>query len=214
MPNNFNRIAPVYDGLSRLVFGRRLQRAQTLFLDQIPGTNVSGTGTSVLVLGGGTGEILTAIFAKQPGCRVLFLEPSAQMVSQATRRVLRLTGPANIAFRVGNETTLRSDERFDVIITPFVLGLFTEETLQTRLVPRLRQALKPDGVWLVTDFVNTPVWWQRTLLWSMIRFFRLTADIEARQLANWQQTLSNVGLTRQRQGFAVWGMVSAEVWRN
>lgn len=210
--NNFNRIAPVYDSLSRIVFGRRLQRAQTLFLDQIPGADASGTGASVLVLGGGTGEILTAIFAKQPGCHVLFLEPSARMVSQATRRVLRLTGPAGITFRVGDEKTLQADERFDTIITPFVLDLFTNETLQTHLIPCLQKTLKPGGIWLVTDFVNTSVWWQRALLWAMIHFFRLTAGIETRQLVNWQQTLRNGGLTRHAQQSTVWGMVSAEVW--
>jgi len=210
--NNFNRIALVYDSLSRIVFGRRLQRAQALFLNQIPSADASGTGASVLVLGGGTGEILTAIFARQPGCHVLFLEPSARMVSQATRRVLRLTCPVGITFRVGNEKTLRSDEQFDAIITPFVLDLFTNETLQTHFIPCLQKTLKPNGIWLATDFVNTPVWWQRVLLWAMIRFFRLTAGIETQQLVDWQQTLRNAGLTRHAQQHTVWGMVSADVW--
>ncbi len=210
--NNFNRIAPVTIACRGLCLGRRLQRAQALFLDQIPGADALGAGASVLVLGGGTGAILTAIFTEQPDCHVLFLESSARMVGQATRRFLRLTDPASITFRVGNETALRSDEQFDAIITPFVLDLFTQETLDTHLIPHLRRTLKPGGVWLVTDFVNTPVWWQRVLLWAMIRFFRLTAGIETRQLVNWQQTLQNAGLTRQAQQSAVRGMVSAEVW--
>lgn len=206
MANNFDWIAPVYDSLSRIVFGRRLQRAQTLFLDQI------SSGASVLLLGGGTGELLVAILTQQPDCHVTYLEPSARMVALATRRVLRLARPAGVTFRVGDETTLHSDEQFDVIITPFVLDLFTEETLQNSLVPRLRQTLKPGGIWLVTDFVNTDVWWQQALLWSMIHFFRLTTGIEARRLADWQQLLSRAGLTRQRQKSVVWGMVSSDVW--
>ena len=204
--SHFNRVAPVYDRLSRLVFGHRLQRAQTLFLDQIP-----AAGASVLLLGGGTGELLAAILARRPDCHVVYLEPSARMVALATRRVLHQSGPVSVSFRVGDETALHPDEQFDVIITPFVLDLFTEETLQTRFIPRLRSVVT-GGIWLVTDFVNTSVWWQRGLLWTMIRFFRLTAGIEARVLANWQQTLRNADLICQDRQSAVWGMVSSEVW--
>ena len=210
--NNFNWIAPVYDSLSWLVFGRRLQRAQTVFLDQIPDADTSGVGVSLLLLGGGTGELLTHILAKRPDCHVVYLEPSARMVALATRRILHHPGPAMVIFRVGDETTLHPDERFDAVITPFVLDLFTEETLQRRIIPRLRQTLKPGGIWLVTDFINTNQWWQQGLLWVMIRFFNLTASIEARTLANWQQALRNAGLARQREQLAVWNMVATEVW--
>lgn len=203
---NFDWIAPVYDTLARLVFGQRLQVAQALFLDRIP------AGASVLLVGGGTGELLVAVCARQPDCHVLYLETSSRMVALATRRMLRWSGPATVTFRVGDELVLHPDEQFDVVITPFVLDLFTEEILLTRLIPRLKQTLKPGGVWLVTDFVNTAGWWQRALLWTMIRFFRLTAGVAVRHLANWQQLLARAGLTRQQQQPAVWGMVSVEVW--
>jgi hypothetical protein len=117
-----------------------------------------------------------------------------------------------VEFRLGDEQSIRPDERFDVLMTPFVLDLFTTETLQTRLFPRLRSALTENGLWFVTDFVSTPVWWQRALIWTMIRFFILTARIEARRLADWQRLLSEAGLSLHERSPQVNGLVSTEVW--
>lgn len=203
---NFNWVAPVYDTLAFLVFGHKLQRAQVIFLDQIP------TGASVLLVGGGTGWLLEQILKHDHAKRIVYLEPSRKMVALASRRMIQNALPGSVDFRVGDETALLPDESFDVIITPFVLDLFTETTLKTRFIPILLNALRPNGVWLVTDFIQPPAWWQKALLWTMIRFFRLTAGIETNTLANWQQCLLDANLVCQDRNRQVGGMVSAEVW--
>lgn len=203
---NFNWIAPVYDGLASVVFGRSLERAQVVFLDRVP------PGASVLIVGGGTGWLLEPLLTNNPVARIVYLETSAQMLARASRRVLNRQLLGTIEFRLGDETALQSGEQFDVVITPFVLDVFTTQTLRTRLIPRLRNALKPGGQWLITDFVRTGVWRQRALLWTMIRFFRLTANIEARQLADWQQLMLETGLRVRERQVQVGGLVSTEVW--
>lgn len=230
---NFNWVAPFYDALSFLVFGRRLQRAQTVFLDQIP------AGASVLIVGGGTGWLLEQALIhcqtkqgksiqpkptsqsrpgqsrpdqSRPG-RILYLETSVGMLHQASRRMVKKSLLGSVEFRLGDETTLGENDCFDVVMTPFLLDLFTEETLQSQLIPRLRSALKPNGCWLVTDFVRTQVWWQKAVLWTMIRFFRLTAGIETRQLSDWQRLLAQAGLTLQKRQPQVGGMVTSEIYR-
>lgn len=203
---NFNWIAPIYDALAFLIFGQKLQRAQAIFLDRIP------PKASVLLVGGGTGWLLEQVLVRCQTERIHYLETSSRMVAQATRRMAHKSLPGRVAFRVGDETSLDSGEQFDVIITPFLLDLFHEQTLQNRLLPRLVRVLKPGGTWLVTDFVNPSAWWQKGLLWTMIRFFRLITGIETRKLANWQQCLTDAGLTVQARRPQVGGMVSAEVW--
>lgn len=202
----FDWIAPVYDGLAFVVFGRQLQRAQAVFLDQIP------ADASVLLLGGGTGWLLEQVLTRCRPKRVVYLDASAQMVARASRRMVQRAIMGSVEFRVGNETKLKPGERFDLILTPFVLDLFTEQTLRSQLIPHLLSVLKPGGLWLVTDFVQTQVWWQRALLWMMICFFRLTAGIEARHLSDWQGLLTESGLICQERRRQVGGMVSAEVW--
>ncbi|GAB3546171.1 class I SAM-dependent methyltransferase [Spirosoma fluminis] len=203
---NFDWVAPVYDALAFTVFGRRLQRAQTVYLNDIP------PGLSVLIVGGGTGWLLEQLLVRCKPDRVVYLELSGPMVARASRRMLRKALPGTVDFRVGDETALRPDERFDLILTPFLLDLFEESTLRMQLIPRLQKSLASAGCWLVTDFVRPSAWWQKVLLWSMIRFFRLTAGIETRQLANWQHCLQVAGLILLRRQAQVGGMVSAEIW--
>lgn len=135
------------------------------------------------------------------------------MLALASKRVINHNVAGSVVFRVGDETCLKPEESFDVIITPFVLDLFTEEYLQAALIPQLQTVLNPDGLWFVTDFVNPRIGWQKLLLWTMIRFFRLTAGIETAELADWQRLLAESGLQRNQQEVQVSGMVSTEVWR-
>jgi ubiquinone/menaquinone biosynthesis C-methylase UbiE len=204
---DFNRIAPIYDALAFAVFGRGLQRAQAVFLNKI------SVDASVLIVGGGTGWLLEEVLRTCQPKRVLYLEASAQMLARASRRMVRHSVLGSVEFRVGTETSLKPAERFDVILTPFVLDLFTEKTLRARFIPQVLNTLNPGGLWLVTDFVQPRRSWQKLLLWIMIRFFRLTAGIETQTLANWQQLLAEAGLVRTEQKTQVGDMVLAEVWR-
>lgn len=204
---NFNWIAPVYDPLAFLVFGRQLDRAQTTFLPQIL------PDSSVLVVGGGTGRLLEQVLTTCQPKQVLYLEASAQMVALSSQRIIRHAVVGSVEFRVGDETLLKPDEHFDVIVTPFVLDLYTAKTLQTSFIPALRSRLKHGGLWLVTDFIQPQIGWQKALLWTMIRFFRLTAGIEIHQLPDWQWCLREAGLTLQEGERRVGGMVATEVWR-
>lgn len=203
---NFDRIAPYYDGLAWVVFGRSLARAQTVFLDRVPAR------ASVLVVGGGTGGLLEPLLSRSQPARIVYLEASARMLARASRRVLRRRLPGQVEFRLGDETALQPGERFEVVITPFVLDLFTAQTLRTRLLPRLRMALLPGGQWLVTDFVPGAGWGPNRLIQVMIWFFRRTANIEAGQLANWQPLFAQLGLRLCERQSQLNGWVSAEVW--
>ena len=203
---NFDWIAPLYDALAFVVFGRKLRQAQVVFLNQIP------VDSTVLIMGGGTGWLLQQVLIQCQPKRVVYIEASARMVARACKRIIRADETGSVTFRVGDEHSL-TNEQFDVILTPFVLDVFNQETLRTQFIPRLKAALKPGGLWLVTDFVNTSTAWQRALLWTMIRFFRLTTGMQAQRLANWQQLLAEAGLIRRKQQTQVGGMVSAEVWQ-
>lgn len=211
---NFDWIAPVYDALAFLVFGRALQKAQLSLLSQpLAGSDpVFRTGASVLMVGGGTGWLLEQLLRQYQPARVLYLEQSARMSALASRRLLKSGVVGVVEFRVGDETALAPNEHFDVIITPFVLDLFTEQALTTHLIPKLLGTLNQHGSWLITDFVRTNRWWQQALLWSMIRFFRLTAGISTTALADWQACLLNTGLRRRQQQRWVSGMVASEIW--
>ena len=203
---DFNWIAPVYDALAFTVFGHRLQRAQVVFLDRIP------VGASVLIVGGGAGWLLEQVLTRCQPNRIVYLEASSQMVVRASRRMIHKSLLGSVEFRVGNENDLLPGEQFDVIITAFVLDLFSETALQTSFIPKLLTVLKPTGLWFITDFVQTNSWWQKAILGSMIQFFRLTAGLNVRTLADWRQCLHKSELALLDRESQVGGMVSTEVW--
>ncbi|KAB7730048.1 methyltransferase domain-containing protein [Rudanella paleaurantiibacter] len=196
----FDTIASAYDPLARLVFGRSLQRAQIRLLPRLP------PGGRWLILGGGTGWLLEQVLDQCAPDYVLYLEASGQMLALSEKRVQRHPARNRVQFRQGTEASLSQQEPFSVILTPFVLDLFSESWLAERMIPQLLQHLATGGYWLVTDFVPTNVWWQRGLVGAMHLFFRWTAGLRSNRLPDWlpliQQRLPSVA-----QEAAVNGMV-------
>lgn len=198
----FDLVAPVYDLLARLAFGRSLIRAQQWGIEQV------NSGSHVLMLGGGTGATLPGLMARQPA-HILYVEASVAMLKRARQR----TRPeAPITFIHGTETDVAIDEQFDVILLPFVLDLYPIDALQTRMLPRLLKALKPNGQLIVTDFDQPDTYWQRAYMWLMLRFFRLTANISVRQWTNWPNALRQAGLVEQAGRLFRGGQVRSGCW--
>lgn len=208
---NFNRIAPVYDSLSRLVFGNSLRRAQTTHLALIP------EQAKVLLIGGGSGWLLEQLLNCRPLVKVTYLEVSSNMLQLAQRRIKQQTPKAltGIDFRLGDENSLQPNETFDIILTPFLLDLFPEERLNY-LMNRLNAALRPQGLWLFSDFwpAQTPApVWQRLLLKSMYAFFGLASGVEATRLPDFNAHFARQPLFLEASASFYSGLVQARAYR-
>jgi tRNA (cmo5U34)-methyltransferase len=207
---SFDFIAPVYDVLAGLVFRDAQKKAQCRFLSEIP------AGATVLILGGGTGCILPELFLKSNPSQVLYLEASRAMLEKARQRMQGLPQARLVEFRLGTEQDLLPQETFSVIITPFVLDLFTTQEVTT-MVQRLSQALAPQGIWLHTDFFlsSRPAQrlWQKPLLWGMYRFFGLVSGISGKTLPPMHQIFRQAGFTSSRQALFFHGFIKAQVWQ-
>lgn len=204
--SNFNGLARIYDALAFAVFGRVLHRAQVHGLLAVP------TGAKVLILGGGTGQLLPDVLNRIQPRQVVYLEASIRMLHLARRRLRTHPLADRVRFRHGTEADLLPNEQFDVVVLPFVLDLFTTETLRQSLLPRVLVALRPGGWLLVTEFEPGRTWGQRILLWLMYRFFRLTAHIEARRLPDWVGALTDVGLHQEQRMPFRQGFISTSCW--
>ncbi|UOR06006.1 methyltransferase domain-containing protein [Hymenobacter aerilatus] len=204
----FDFVAPFYDALARLVFGRALRRAQQTALAGLP----PGT-PHLLIVGGGTGWILGDIWQQCPQARVLYVEASAQMLAQAQawQQQHQPQRSGQIVFRWGTEAALLPAEQFDAVLTFFLLDLFAPSELQ-RIVQQLNAARRPGAPWLLADFTTPTRWWHHGLLAVMYRFFRLTAGISAQRLPPIQQALATVGLRPQQRSFLFGRMMEATVF--
>ena len=182
---SFDRVAPHYDTLARLVFGKSIRRAQLYFLDQIP------PNARVLVVGGGTGWLLVELLRRREVAQVTYLEASQQMLTMARQKVrANSLSAGRVRFVHGTEQALAPEERFSVVITNFVLDMYAGEVLD-HLMQTLAAQLEPDGRWLFTDFRISDQkrhrGWQRLMARAMYGFFHLTAGIAHQSLPPYHQ---------------------------
>ncbi len=186
----FDRVAWCYDALTGVVFGRALQRAQLAALAGLP-----AGAPHVLILGGGTGWVLTEVLRQRPGATVLYLEASPRMLGRARARLARAF-PAmggQVEFRHGTQLALTPGESFDAVITFFVLDCVAQPDMSAALA-QLRAAQRPGAPWLLADFRPAQRGWRWVLLRLMYAFFRLTTGLRARDLPNLRRALGQLGL--------------------
>jgi len=180
--SGFDFLAPVYDSLARLIFGKSIVVSQTWFLDQVQ------PNSKVLILGGGTGWLLKELEKQNPTCEVWYAEASSKMIEKTQSRVLS----EQVHLIQGTEEDIPSQSKFDFIITNFYLDLFSDEKLKS-VIQRINNHTSQSTIWLVTDFVNNGTWWHRWMLKIMYTFFRIVCNIKASHLPDWSKELSDQG---------------------
>ncbi|NCD71585.1 class I SAM-dependent methyltransferase [Mucilaginibacter agri] len=169
MASNYDNTAWFYDPLSRMVFGRSLIKSQTSLLKYIPAK------ANILIVGGGTGWLLDEITKVHPdGLDVTYVEISAKMMALSKNRNL---GNNNVTFINRAIEDVKFLRQFDVIFTPFLFDNFTAENLH-RIFNHIHNLLKPDGIWLNTDFQVAGKWWHKLILQTMYTFFKVFGAVE------------------------------------
>lgn len=200
---SFDRVAWCYDTLARLVFGRAQLRAQAHFLSLIPDFS------QVLLIGGGSGWLLEQLLLQKPKVQVLYLEASSNMIRLAQKRTSKLD-TSLVEWCCGTEQSLVGSNRFDVLLTPFILDLFTQQELLHQFLPRLVERLDEGGIWLFTDFVAPTSWWQKALERGMYWFFRPLTHIRASQLPEFNLCFEHFNFQIQASKFFYWGFIESK----
>lgn len=199
--DGFNKIAPVYDALARLIYGRSIVKAQTHYLPLL------NNSKRILVLGGGSGWILEELF-KYTAAEITYVEASSAMIDLTKQRNIPIT---QVSFIHGTEDQIPEGDFFDAVITNFYLDLFSEEK-QLEVIRRVLETLPKNGLWLASDFVNTRKPWHRFLLVVMHQFFIRLCKIEAHELVDWKSTLCKSGLKQMQEESFYNGFIKSTVF--
>ncbi len=185
--NNYDNAAGFYDLLSRLVFGKSLIRAQQVLLPFVK------PDSKMLIVGGGTGLILEAIANIYPGgLKITYVEISAKMIKLAQKRDWKQNEVLFV--HTGIESYVPAG-RFDAIMTSFLFDNFKEERAE-KVFKILDSLLHPAGKWLFADFnikKKTGGFWQKILLGTMYRFFRVLCNVEATRLPEMGMLFQSAG---------------------
>lgn len=169
----FDRVAPYYDSLASWVFGiewRAVQLAPVSALDQCK---------SVLIVGGGTGQVLAELRVE----KITYVEFSSKMMAKAQSRKRLST----VEFIRDDFFTWDTDEKFDAVLMPFFLDLFPATEVRS-LLGKVKKLLKSDGRLHVIDFKDAGGF-QNALTKVMYLFFRHMAEVPGSKLLDHQALL-------------------------
>ncbi len=202
-PNDFNRIAGIYDSIGQIVFGNTLRQSQSTYLDTIK------TGDSVLIVGGGSGQLLTELENLQIPIKIEYLEKSQKMINLS-----KLRGPFKyLSINFIHADLLESQlNKYNVIITNFFLDVFEEHNLQI-VIAKLSGSLKVKGLWLVTDFVSAGKPVQNLLISAMYRFFKIVVNLEGNKLLDFEKYLQEAGFAKRKSRKFYYQMIESCVYK-
>ena len=195
--NDFDLIAPFYDQLAKIIFGKAILQSQIYFLNEVKEND------QVLIIGGGTGELLRYL----PACdSVTFLDKSKRMVDLAKRTN---TNP-KVSFLNEDFFAYSSDKQFDVIICSFFLDCFDHMNLK-RVISKTQQLLKAGGKLVVADFQGDPNW---HIMKLMHFFFSVVAALESKKLKNMHSFILSQGFYVEKERFFLKKKIFSRVYRN
>lgn len=195
---NFNRIAGVYDFLKRLVFGKQLEKAHNHFLNQI------SSNSKILLIGGGTGKILTNFDSSH---QIKYLELSGDMIEKAKN----MNSNTNVGFINADVLEWTTNDKFDYIITPFVLDCFNEVQLNL-ILSKLKTTLNKGGEWIQTDFYPKKRM-HRFLIKIMYGFFRVTTNLKTTELADFDSLFKKYNFICKRKALFCHSMVECKIYQ-
>lgn len=199
--NNFNGVARYYSFFKSLVFGNQLQLAESHFI------NSDFTGKSVLIVGGGEGEILKSILDQSP-TRVVFVELSEAMLLKAKQKFQH----QNIQFVTANFLTWNCTTQFDCIVFPFVLDLFSSTTVISFISKANSLFSDTHSKIYFTDFVNSKSWFNDFTIWLMYRFFGTLSGVEAKQIPDYNTAFKRSNMQQVSKATFRKGMIESRVY--
>lgn len=177
----FNRLAPIYDSLARLIIGKGIHNSQLHFLNHLKGKS------KLLILGGGTGWILPHIVEINPALSIDYIELSPEMLLKAQQS---LKDCQTVKFILGTEDNIPRID-YDCVLTNFYLDLFIDSKMM-EVTNQIKSSFTPNACWIATDFVSMRLW-HKVVLWIMYRFFSIVTGLKTLSLPQWQNSIHEAG---------------------
>lgn len=198
----FSKLSGIYDSIATIVFGQAILISQKAHLESIP------SGSNILIVGGGTGKILTEILSNNPEAKIVYLEISQGMIEKAKRRIKSMKCSGNVQFILGGMDDLPKLTKYDVVITAYFLDMFSNDSVYD-IMKKLNNSLINNGSWLFIDFRKTDLGWQKLLMKIMYYFFRISCSIEAKHLPETKSRFVQLGFVNSKSELFYHGMIEA-----
>ena len=205
---NFNGLARIYRWMELLTFGPWLERCRCAFLGDLTGCRRAA------VLGDGDGRFTAQLLRANSTIEIDAVDASAAML----RSLLGRAGNHAARVRVhcaDARTWQPANPPCDLVVTHFFLDCITDDEVRS-LADRLRGALSPSGLWVVSEFAIPEGafgrWVARPVVWLLYRAFALLTGLSVRNLPHHAAALRAAGCTLRKRRKWLGGLLTAEIW--
>jgi tRNA (cmo5U34)-methyltransferase len=211
LKKGFNFLSPFYDAAGTLIFGRQLLASQNYWIGRVAPVD------TILVFGGGAGRLIREIELHHKRARICYVDISEKMVAKA-RKLVEREFPERLSsyqFICGSWTDIPVSEKYQLILTPFVLDCFTEAELLL-VMQALKERLWENGQWLFTDFhipdkgMGRSV--SRMIVGVLYFFFRLSCGLEVRKLPAFEDAFKAFGFEKEQEKYFCRGLLTTRVY--
>lgn len=111
-------------------------------------------GARVVDVGCGAGTALVALASAFPRAQFDGFDPSSHALERARENV-RQAGLSNVAFHLATAAELPAEPTYDFVLT---LDCLHDMPHPARAIAAIREAITPDGTWLIKDIRSAPCW--------------------------------------------------------
>jgi ubiquinone/menaquinone biosynthesis C-methylase UbiE len=210
---NCDFIAPHYQALEYVSFGRALERRRFAFL------SATATSRKAILCGGGDGRFLARLLRANSAVRVDFVDSSQKMVELAERRITAMgrSFRARVRFHLADLGNFDPpQDEYDLIATHFFLDCFTDSEVAA-LTVRLASWSAPNAQWIVSEFQQQEGrfagFWTGLVIRALYAAFRISANLQVTHLPRYENALANAGFRLQRTELALGGLLHSSLWR-
>lgn len=208
--NNFNRIAPIYDLLSTIIFRNSIKSSQLHFLNFIK------PNSSILIIGGGTGWYLEKLLSNCSCKTIVYLDSSIEMINLSKKKISNSVHNCEVTFINSTIEELNLDEQFDVIVTNFFLDLFDDKSL-CQIIHKTAKLIKDDGIWLFCDFIKNKKSyhriWQNILIAITFMFFKISSNVQNNKLRDYEKFFMEANLSKLSSHLFYKGMIESCIYK-
>jgi SAM-dependent methyltransferase len=209
---NCDAIAPYYEVLEHLSFGRRLEQTRFAFLEE------ARASRRAIVCGGGDGRFLARLLRANPTVQVDFVDLSPKMIELAEKRITGMGRAARrrVSFHASDIREFASrPEEYDLIVSHFFLDCFSDAELAD-VVGSLADWAAPEVTWIVSDFREMEGLisriWTSGVTRTLYAAFRLTTGLQVMRLPKYLHAIAQAGFRLRLEENALGGLLHSSVW--
>jgi hypothetical protein len=211
-PPDFNRLARLYRWMEFLTFGPWLSFTRETFVSHFTNSR------RALVFGDGDGRFAACLLRANREVIIDAVDASGAMLQGLLRHAVPHADRVCVHLadaRSWEPSVTSLDPRCDLIATHFFLDCLTEPEVES-LATRVRSAVSPSALWVVSEFAIPAGWFGRLVARPLVAIlyssFGWLTGLTVRSLPDHASALRLAGFTLKERRTRVAGLLVAELW--